>query len=215
MVPLSDTYDPAYLTYLNATPTPSDDEATERNGTILWTDLTAAPGSDLASGATIDVTVWFISRRDTGLRSNGVTTNTATVSGAQDTNGSTAPTDSADDTVEVQAPTAVYVSSRSAIRGDGGVTLRWTTTDESVVAAFRLYRTNSDGTEVLLTPDGIVATYAGQPQGSAYNFVDGDLAGQSVVHYDLELVAPDGSVTRLDLGRVYAGAVTYLPLVTR
>ena len=219
VVPLSDTYDPDYLTYLNATPTPSDDEATERNGTILWTDLTATPpngtGNDLAPNGTIDVTVWFIARRDTGLLGGGATTNTATSTGAQDAVGNTAPTDSANDTVQILAPTAAYVSSRSAVRSGAVVTLRWTTSDESAVTAFRLYRTNSDGTEVLLTLDGIVATYAGQPQGSVYSFVDGDLAGQSTVHYDLELIAADGSVTRLDLGRVYAGATTYLPLVTR
>ena len=215
VVPLSDTYDPDYLTYLNATPTPSDDEATERNGTILWTDLTAAPGSDLAPNGVINVTVWFTARRDTGLLSNDATTNTAIVAGARDGNGNTAPTESASDTVQVLAPTAAYVSSRSAVRSGAVVTLRWTTSDESAVTAFRLYRTNSDGTEVQLTPDGIAATNAGQPQGSDYSFVDSDLAGQSTVHYDLELIAADGSVTRLDLGRVYAGATTYLPLVTR
>ena len=113
---------------------------------------------------------------------------------------------------KVVTPTATMSAPTAWI---DGVTLRWATSDESAVAAFRLYRTNSDGTEVLLTPDGIAAEYAGQPQGGTYSFVDDDLAGQSTVHYDLELIAPDGAVSRLDLGRVYAGAVTYLPIVTR
>jgi hypothetical protein len=76
-------------------------------------------------------------------------------------------------------------------------------------------RTNSDGSEVLLTPDAIPAQFAGQPTGTSYRFVDSDLRGQSTVRYDLELIAPDGSVTRLDLGRVNAGYGVYLPLVTR
>ena len=219
VIPLSDTYDPAYLAFYNATPTSSDDELNERNGTILWNDLTAAPpngtGTDLAPNGTINVTVWFIARRDTSLLGGGVTTNTATVTGAEDGGGNTAPTESANDTAQILAPTAAYVSSRSAVRSGDRVTIRWTTSDESAVAAFRLYRTDSDGTEVLLTPDGIVAMYAGQSQGGAYRFVDDDLAGQSTVHYDLELIAPDGGVSRLDLGRVYAGATMYLPLVTR
>jgi uncharacterized repeat protein (TIGR01451 family) len=210
VLPLADDYDRDYISYMNATPA-SDDNTND--GTVNWTDLTVSFGSNLAPGAFFDVVVRFMAMRDTGL--SGPTVNTASVSGAEDVNGNTPdPVDDSDD-VAVLAPTAVYLSSRSATRSDAGITLAWTTADETQIVAFRVVRTNSDGSEVLLTPDAIPAQFAGQPTGTSYRFVDSDLRGQSTVRYDLELIAPDGSVTRLDLGRVNAGYGVYLPLVTR
>jgi uncharacterized repeat protein (TIGR01451 family)/fimbrial isopeptide formation D2 family protein len=53
-VPMTDTYDPIYLTYVNATP-PSD---TAVPGTITWNDISG--GSGLLPGDFVDITVNFI-----------------------------------------------------------------------------------------------------------------------------------------------------------
>jgi hypothetical protein len=216
VLPLEDAYDTNYLVYTEATPN-SDDNLND--GTINWADLTVASpsgfGSDLAAGASVDVVVNFTGLRDTTALPDESTINTATVSGAEDENGNT-PDDATDDEpVSIFAPTGVFFADRGSLRSGAVVHLRWSTLDESQLAAFRVVRTNSDGTEVVLTADAIVAAFAGQAQGNAYAFTDADLAGQSTVHYDLEVISLDGTVTRLDLGRVHAGATSYLPLVTR
>ncbi len=81
-VPLTDVFDYFHLEFVSATPTPdaSQDE------TITWTDVTGA--GSLAPGQTTTVTVSF-----TAKGSHESVTDTATVTGATDTHGGVAPSD--------------------------------------------------------------------------------------------------------------------------
>lgn len=64
-VPLTDTYDANYLTYVSSVP-PSQD--TISDGVLDWNDLTGTPagfGVDLAPGQSFVVIVNFVGRADT------------------------------------------------------------------------------------------------------------------------------------------------------
>jgi hypothetical protein len=80
VVPLTDTYHTAYLTYLSAAPSPD----TETPGALGWDDLTG-PG-ELAPQGTISVTVTFRAVASTNLLPNQQTINIARVEGATDGN---------------------------------------------------------------------------------------------------------------------------------
>ncbi|MCB0073927.1 MAG: hypothetical protein KDE20_20810, partial [Caldilineaceae bacterium] len=207
VLPLEDTYETDYLAYVDAIPTPDNND---NDGTINWSNLTAAVpngfGSDLGPGAHVDVVVNFIGRRDTSLLPGQEIVNTAMVDSAEDEFGAMPDPVNDDEPVSIFSPTGVLFADRGASREGALVSLRWSTLDETQIAAFHVVRTNSDGTEVVLTADAIPAQFAGQATGTSYSFTDADLAGQSTVHYDLEVVAPDGTVTRLDMGRVHVGA---------
>lgn len=101
-VPLVDTYDPTYLSFSAATPTPN---LTTLAGTLTWTDLTGpAPngfGVDLAPGATFTVSVTFTALASTSGLPGGVTVDRAQVQGAVDEYGFAAPTASASASVKI------------------------------------------------------------------------------------------------------------------
>lgn len=216
VLPLEDNYDTVYLGYTNASPN-SDDNVGD--GTINWSDLTAsAPNGfdiDLAPDAVFEVTVNFTALADTALLPNSSTINNAAVDNAEDEAGNTPSPVDDDEPVEIYNPTGVYFAARSSVRNGAEVNLRWTTLDESQLAAFNVVRVNSDSTEVTLTASAIPAQFAGQPTGADYSFADTDLTGQSTVRYVLEVINMDGTITRLDLGRIHAGATAYLPLLER
>ncbi|MBC7251856.1 MAG: DUF11 domain-containing protein [Anaerolineae bacterium] len=103
VLPLEDTYDPTYLDYVSASPEP--DSVDETTGTLSWDNLVSS--GPLAPGGSIVVTLNFTALASTG---EGVTTNTATVSGAIDEYEQELPdqTDSADVAItEEPVPTLV------------------------------------------------------------------------------------------------------------
>ena len=93
-LPLEDTYDPAYLDYVSASPAP--DSVDETTGTLRWNNL--APAGGLLPGQSVTVTLNFTALASTG---NGVTANTATVSGAMDENEQQLPPQEASDDVAI------------------------------------------------------------------------------------------------------------------
>lgn len=92
-IPLVDTYDPAYLQFSSATPTPN---STAPPGTLTWNDLTGpAPNGfalNLAPGQVFNVAVAFTALQSTSGLANGVTVNRVRVQGATDEYGFVAPT---------------------------------------------------------------------------------------------------------------------------
>ncbi len=107
IVPLRDTYDDTYLQFSSASIAPDSQSA----GTLVWNDITTALG-DIAPGETKSITVTFEAIAGTQSLPGDVTTNTATVSGAQDQNGHTAPDSSDSDTVEISNPAYVLTKTR-------------------------------------------------------------------------------------------------------
>lgn len=98
-VPLADTFDSTYLTFSSASLTPDS----TGSGTLTWNDVTTALG-DINPGNSVTITVNFTAAAGTQSEPGDVTTNTATVSGAQDQNNNTAPDDSDSASVEISNP---------------------------------------------------------------------------------------------------------------
>jgi uncharacterized repeat protein (TIGR01451 family) len=99
VLPLDDTYDPAYLDYQSASPAP--DSVDETTGTLHWNNL--APSGGLLPGGSVVVTLNFTALASTGELPGGVTVNTATVSGAQDDSGLQLSEQTANDNVSIVA----------------------------------------------------------------------------------------------------------------
>ncbi len=103
VLPLVDTFDPAYLDFISATTAP--DSATPA-GTLTWNDLGA-----LAVGETTTVTVTFEAiDNPTGHE----TINTATVTGAADENGDDVPDVSDDEPIDITRPDVSITKSLAA-----------------------------------------------------------------------------------------------------
>ena len=81
VVPLIDTFDPAYLAYVGVSASPAPN-GTAPTGTLTWNDLTAATpngfNTDLVPGASFDILVDFTALADTSaILPDGKTINTA------------------------------------------------------------------------------------------------------------------------------------------
>ncbi len=109
VVPLHDAYDPDFLDYASASPSPNGVD--KSNGNLNWTDITGT--NYLAPNATAVVDVYFNAIAGTQDESGDVTTNTATVSGATDQNNNTAPDDSDSADVEISNPSIAVTKERS------------------------------------------------------------------------------------------------------
>ncbi|MBX2998999.1 MAG: DNRLRE domain-containing protein [Caldilineaceae bacterium] len=228
-LPMTDTYQTAYLSYVGATPFSNDNIS---DGVINWSDLTApAPtgfGQDLGPGQSFSVRVNFIAVADT---LGTPTVNTATVSGGTydpDGPGGVPPQGplspkSANDTVEILGPTAanvvnygvVHVAGQSDVAGNSPAIVRvhWETTTESNIAFFELYRIEGEQSLLLET---IQAVHTGQPTGATYTYEDTNVVNDTWYEYQLKVFGPDGSIVSMGIGRVYTGGIRiFLPGVTR
>ncbi|MEM7536514.1 MAG: SdrD B-like domain-containing protein [Chloroflexota bacterium] len=187
LVPLTDTYSTAYLTYVGLRTTPESD-TTANNGQIVWSDLTQATpngfGMDFAPNDVWDIVVEFAARLDTTSLPNNWTVNTAQVF-----------TEVATDTVRIFAPTSVLLSSRDVAMTDDGIQLSWSTVGETELIGFHVLRLDESGGEpVRLTDDDQMILAQGSASGTGYQFVDatGDVDAEH--HYVLEMVMADGHV---------------------
>lgn len=103
VIPLEDTYDPMFLGFVSATPSP---DVTAPPGTLRWNDLTGPPpngfGVDLAPGATFTVNLTFTALQSTSSQVGGVTVDTVTIAGATDQYGFVAPTVSDSEEVTIR-----------------------------------------------------------------------------------------------------------------
>lgn len=97
-VPLSDTYDPAYLEFVSADPAP--DQTAE--GALAWNDLTG--DGSLAPGESLTVLVTFRAIASTANQPAQQTINVAVVEGAQDEQGQTVPPREDDAPVRITNP---------------------------------------------------------------------------------------------------------------
>jgi len=99
VLPLEDTYDPTYLDFQSALPSP--DSVDEATGTLRWNNLVSSGA--LLPGQSVTVTLNFIALASTAGLPGEVTVNTATVSGAVDDNGHDLPEQTASDDVAIVA----------------------------------------------------------------------------------------------------------------
>jgi large repetitive protein len=95
-VPLTDTYDTAYLTYVSANPVSDDNND---DGLISWADI-----GSIAPGATRTIDVTFTARAITAALPGGVTINLAGASGVLDTSGTALSARGDDAAVVISAP---------------------------------------------------------------------------------------------------------------
>lgn len=221
MLPLIDTYDANYLSYVGAVPESNDNID---DGAINWSDLLTTPPNgtgqmQLLPGAAVTVVTGFSAVRDTSLLPNESTVNTATVTGAQaDPDGpggvpaQTLPSKSATDDVRIFAPTAVTLVDYGVSSDQAVVRVHWETTTESNIAYFELYRV--DG-ELRLLLETRAAVNSGQPTGAAYVYEDTDVVLNAWYEYELRVIGLDSSTVSVGIGRVYTGGVRlFLPSVT-
>jgi hypothetical protein len=214
---LKDEYNLTYLTYVGSTP-PSDDSIND--GVINWTDLTTGAqvngcGVDLAVDAVCEVVVDFVARLDTSLlQPDQKTPNTATTNGVKVEN-LTIPDDSSTARVQLISPTSVLIINRTIAVVGTDIMLHWESADESNIAAYQLYRVMQDGTRTAVTVQSIPADHAGQPIGSAYDWVDAEVELGLAYWYELEVIGLDGGVAVVDMGSAMPGEHMYLPLVHR
>jgi hypothetical protein len=166
VIPLNDTYDPALLAFFSASIRPDDNV---NDGSLSWSDLTQPGqrglGRDLDPGQSVSITLVFRIAADISTSSN-----TASVSGATDTNGLVAP-DVSDRVVFSDLPTSVELVDFKVSAVDGSlITLAWTTAAEINTDPFVLYRGRArDGRDAVA-----VATRpaVGGLGGAAYSVTD-------------------------------------------
>ncbi len=96
-IPIADTYDTSYLSFVSATITPDDNT---NDGTLNWSDF----GSDLAPNESTSAVLTFTAAAGTQSLANQQTINRVTVSGATDQNGKVADSDQDEAPVEISNP---------------------------------------------------------------------------------------------------------------
>jgi len=193
-VPISDTFNTSYIQFLNASisgvNTPPDSTATNAPyETKFWNDITGA--GSLAPGASIVLNVVFVGVGDTTLLSAQapctLAQNTCNEASTSKANGNgptvdpdgpsgplppleTIPPKKSDAPVKVVNPTAVALADYGADVSATGVTLRWTTVNESEIRGFDVYRIDSSRASVLV--GHLDAQKPGQADGAAYSLTD-------------------------------------------
>ena len=200
VVPLKDTYDTTYLTYVDADPA-SDDNTDD--GEIVWSDLTLRFGDDLAPGESFTVVTHFTARQHTQDADNHETINTATVFESQaDPDGPNGPIGSAgpldeqsdDAPVSILYPVGESMVGFWAERTGCSVRLWWQTASEADILGFNVLR-NSNGRLDRLNESLIFAHEAGADVGSLYRMIDRRVP-QEQASYILEIMHLDGRVER-------------------
>jgi uncharacterized repeat protein (TIGR01451 family) len=153
-LPVVDLYDPAYLGYLSATPSPSN----TASGQIDWYDL-----GRLAPHATTVITVVF-----TAITETARTVNSAAVLGAVNSYGTPITM-----TTRVSIPTAVTLADfRVARQSESQVTLAWTTRMEVDNYGFAIYRAASYVDDPTRQAENVGFVDATSPGGADYTFTD-------------------------------------------
>ncbi len=221
ILPLRDTYVDGILTYIGATPVHS----AAAPGQVDWDDLTSGSptgfGVALAVGQSFAVIVEFVGTADTTNLPNQVTINTATVRNAfYDPDGpggvppQSIPDKSATAPAKITAPTAVEVVNSVLSYYGESAEVRWQTVNESNITGFHLHR-SMDGGAMEPISQWLSAQLPGQADGAAYSFTDNGVAAGHSYHYELEVVAANGSSERIPLGILVTGPRIFLPSINR
>lgn len=119
-IPLTDNYDPQFLSYITAVPAPSNVDTA--NGVLTWNDITAFSGGSLAPGQSIVLGVSFLASASTVNEPNQQTINVAIVDGAEDENGTELPEKSDEAPIRITNP-AIGISKSTTSPADGIVTV--------------------------------------------------------------------------------------------
>jgi uncharacterized repeat protein (TIGR01451 family) len=211
VLPLADTYDTFYLSFVDATPYPEEDDD---DGLLVWRDLTGSGpyGFDrnLPPGDAFEVTTVFRIVRDIDL-----TINTATVTGATDIYGN--PADPAEDDVLIGGyPTAIELLYFRAQAEESAVRLEWATAAEIDCEGFRVYRALEANHDMA---QGIAFIPAEGPE-STYVYIDRDVAIDRAYWYWLAEVSASEPEYETLYGPVWGGVGPhalpvrlYLPVV--
>jgi uncharacterized repeat protein (TIGR01451 family) len=199
VLPLTDTYNVAYLQFVSANPFPTSSPA----GNLAWSNI--APAGGLPPGASVSVIVDFTALADTTALTNGeapcldqqATCNVAGVTGAvADPDGPgplnpvPVPGGQGHAGVPIENPTAVDMAQMSITPTSNGIMIEWRSESEIQVAGYNLLR-KADGRVQQLNSELIVARYAGQAQGASYSFLAPAMEGKSA-EYIVEAVLLDG-----------------------
>jgi uncharacterized repeat protein (TIGR01451 family) len=190
-LPLVDTYDPIYLQYVSAVPTPT----TALPGQLVWDDLAAQlPGAVLPPAQSTQVVVDFTAITSTQSLSPPVTINTAISQGTL-TDAGELPPQQDDDDVEIESGggTSIVLLYYRANPRAGDVLVEWATLLEVDTYGFWLYRGQDDrlshATQVAFVPaTGRLGT------GAAYQYLDID-APAGMLNYWLVEVETTGLQT--------------------
>ncbi len=92
-------------------------------------------------------------------------------------------------------PVAVTLASFEAEPGNGEVTLKWETSDETDNLGFNIYRSESEDGEYVKINDSIILSKVGTGLGTTYQFVDGTVDNLKTYYYKLEDVDTFGVST--------------------
>lgn len=229
-VPLVDSYDTGYLTYLGSTPA-SEDQIND--GAINWGDLTQAGAkgfnTDLFPGQSFSIIVNFVGRADTTAlpaqspcTMAGHTCNVATASGVKyDPDGpggvgeqGPLPPKSAWDKVQIVVPTGVDVVDALATGESWGVSVKWQSANESDLIGFHVIRTGPEGRQTL-NSELIPARSSGQATSNHYTFTDASVTSGADYSYLLQVVRADGDMSEMALGSITAKWYLFASNVSR
>jgi len=193
-VPLTDTYNNAYFTYITASPLP--DNPTQ--GVLTWNNLTEVGasgfGMDLNPGATFEVVVEFSANLDTTGLPNDSAINMADSQGISDMA-----------EVPIFTPTSVQLAAREATYKNGNVILQWETADETDLVGFYIYRqlAGNDGEKrVQLTEELLVAKKSGSSSGEVYTYEDETAQANVNYRYFVSILNSNGQENQELLGDV-------------
>ncbi len=206
VVPVQDTYDTDYLTYVDANPASDDNND---DGVIDWSDVTGA--GQLAPGDSISIVVNFTAKTPTDPLPNHQTINTATAHDVQaDPDGPSGPNgpivpldDQSDDApITILNPVGEPMGGFSAVAVRGSVQVRWQSESESNILGYNILR-SADGRHFERVNSGLIfARNTGADAGASYRFIDRGLSS-GVYTYRLEIVRLDGGVERYGSARVH------------
>ncbi len=200
VIPLRDSYDMNYISYVSADPASDDNND---DGVIDWSDLTASFGEDLAPGESFSVVVHFTANASTDSLSNHETINTATahdvMSDPDGPNGATNATPLPEQSDEAPAnilnPVGEDMQEFSAFVTGSSVRLQWQTASEANILGFNVLRSSGDGRFVRINHSLIFSHHAGADVSGAYRFEDRN-AFDGRHTYILEIIRLDGSIER-------------------
>ncbi len=199
-IPVRDTYDTDYLTFVSADVAPDD---TDDDGQIDWGDLATSFGEALDPGESFSIVVNFIAKAPTEDLSNRETINTATAHDVQaDPDGDGGPTSSAAlPSQSDQAPASILnpvgedMDGFFAHTASNAVALQWRTASELDMVGFNVLRSSDNERFQQINDRLIFARHAGADLGASYRYEDRD-AFDGDYTYILEIIHLDGSAER-------------------
>jgi uncharacterized repeat protein (TIGR01451 family) len=215
-LPMFDNYDPYYLGFVSATPSPTIVEA--ETGILTWHDLTgSAPygfGSDLEPGESVVVTVVFVVEHNITT----FTTNHVLIDYALDVQDRMA--DPVEDTAQVVGvPTSVQLAGFQASMAGDVVSIEWQTESETDVWGFSIYRSQTPAfseAEAIHTE----LSQGSNMEGDYYYFDDAEVDSGHVYYYWLAYQLtndPDNTLYVLAGAErvITARYHIHLPMITR